>query len=369
MARFLHFEFYQTFLRDVAWPFSLSARQVCGFFERFQESSSTTVLASATATALATGSVVPLSLSSSAALHQLLSGLVDIGTELWAVEGIPHDFLCPITLERMSDPVVAADGHTYERSAIEEWIASGHTTSPFDTSNNRALVSKLLVPSLGLKARLDQWVEGVDLTTFLEFYLLDVIFHPLYRSSLTKELLADVVQILAGRVLHKASAGAGDSKTRQSVTASLLPCGNAIAGVLKELFLLQAASQEQEGGGGEYTLHLSELSVTIDTCLEQELCAAMSEKQYIDTPISVAYVNVRQEHFLAVASSSSSSVSTPPSPLISFPVDEAVLRQGVDYSGAAGAGGGGGTIILGRSGKHAMPDDRSGGSAVYTCGQ
>ena len=28
---------------------------------------------------------------------------------------------CPITHEIMEDPVVAYDGHTYERSAIEEW--------------------------------------------------------------------------------------------------------------------------------------------------------------------------------------------------------------------------------------------------------
>jgi hypothetical protein len=31
----------------------------------------------------------------------------------------PHDFICPVTQLRMADPVVASDGHTYERSAIE----------------------------------------------------------------------------------------------------------------------------------------------------------------------------------------------------------------------------------------------------------
>ena len=34
-----------------------------------------------------------------------------------------HDsLLCPITLELFRDPVVAEDGHTYEREAIVEWI-------------------------------------------------------------------------------------------------------------------------------------------------------------------------------------------------------------------------------------------------------
>lgn len=31
------------------------------------------------------------------------------------------EFLCPITFELMIDPVIASDGHTYERSAIEKW--------------------------------------------------------------------------------------------------------------------------------------------------------------------------------------------------------------------------------------------------------
>ena len=34
----------------------------------------------------------------------------------------PDDFICPITLEQLKDPVVAADGLTYEREALQEWI-------------------------------------------------------------------------------------------------------------------------------------------------------------------------------------------------------------------------------------------------------
>ena len=42
---------------------------------------------------------------------------------------IPHEYLCPITIMPMNDPVIASDGQTYERSAITEWLSS-HTTSP-----------------------------------------------------------------------------------------------------------------------------------------------------------------------------------------------------------------------------------------------
>lgn len=35
---------------------------------------------------------------------------------------------CPITLARMTDPVCASDGHTYERAAIEAWLKTSHTS-------------------------------------------------------------------------------------------------------------------------------------------------------------------------------------------------------------------------------------------------
>ena len=37
---------------------------------------------------------------------------------------------CPITLAPLIDPVVASDGHTYERCAIEAWFRAGHKISP-----------------------------------------------------------------------------------------------------------------------------------------------------------------------------------------------------------------------------------------------
>jgi hypothetical protein len=34
----------------------------------------------------------------------------------------PEELSCPITFKLMTDPVVAEDGQTYQRHAIEEWI-------------------------------------------------------------------------------------------------------------------------------------------------------------------------------------------------------------------------------------------------------
>jgi hypothetical protein len=41
-----------------------------------------------------------------------------------------HELICPITLEIFRNPVLAQDGHAYEREAIIRWIQQ-HGTSPF----------------------------------------------------------------------------------------------------------------------------------------------------------------------------------------------------------------------------------------------
>lgn len=38
---------------------------------------------------------------------------------------VAEDYICPITQTMYIDPVVAADGHTYEKSAIQKWFDSG----------------------------------------------------------------------------------------------------------------------------------------------------------------------------------------------------------------------------------------------------
>jgi hypothetical protein len=62
-------------------------------------------------------------------------------------------FKCPITTERMSDPVIATDGHSYEREAIERWIATRKLLGVLATSPKTGLVlkSELLVPNHALR--------------------------------------------------------------------------------------------------------------------------------------------------------------------------------------------------------------------------
>ncbi|XP_071788780.1 WD repeat, SAM and U-box domain-containing protein 1-like [Asterias amurensis] len=62
-------------------------------------------------------------------------------------DGIPDEYLCPITRELMKDPVIAADGYSYERSSIEAWVR-GNKTSPM---TNSPLVHANLTPNRSLK--------------------------------------------------------------------------------------------------------------------------------------------------------------------------------------------------------------------------
>eukprot|EP00727_Mastigamoeba_balamuthi_P010592 m51a1_g6155 hypothetical protein (461) ;mRNA; f:312170-314668 len=51
------------------------------------------------------------------------------GAEQAAGPAVPQEYVCPITLRVMENPVVAPDGHIYEASAIGQWM-QGHSTSP-----------------------------------------------------------------------------------------------------------------------------------------------------------------------------------------------------------------------------------------------
>ncbi len=69
-----------------------------------------------------------------------------------ALKDPPSEFLCPITLEVMVNPVVLADGFTYEREAIEDWMAR-NTYSPM----TGARVSNLMIPNTVLRVMINEW--------------------------------------------------------------------------------------------------------------------------------------------------------------------------------------------------------------------
>jgi hypothetical protein len=67
--------------------------------------------------------------------------------------------MCPISHALMRDPVVAADGHTYKRIEIQEWIRlkEDSVKSPM---TNASLEHTMLPPNHALKANIDEAVEN-----------------------------------------------------------------------------------------------------------------------------------------------------------------------------------------------------------------
>ncbi|XP_039145199.1 U-box domain-containing protein 15 [Dioscorea cayenensis subsp. rotundata] len=69
---------------------------------------------------------------------------------------IPNEFLCPISLEIMTDPVIVATGQTYDRSSIQKWLDSGHCTCP---KTRQALTHQSLAPNHALANLISQWCK------------------------------------------------------------------------------------------------------------------------------------------------------------------------------------------------------------------
>lgn len=65
----------------------------------------------------------------------------------------PDTFVCPILGTLMADPVVAADGHTYERSAISEWYKS----SDMSPLTGLPVESRALIPNHALRKTIDEY--------------------------------------------------------------------------------------------------------------------------------------------------------------------------------------------------------------------
>jgi hypothetical protein len=68
--------------------------------------------------------------------------------------GMRHHLLCPISLQPMQDPVTAPTGITYDRRAIERWLAAGHATCPV-TGQPLALAD--LTPNHTLRRLIQSW--------------------------------------------------------------------------------------------------------------------------------------------------------------------------------------------------------------------
>ena len=73
----------------------------------------------------------------------------------------PEEFVCPITFDEMQDPVVASDGHTYERSAILAVLRDGKKKGGAMSPLTREPLSATVYPNRALKRRMQGYEEDM----------------------------------------------------------------------------------------------------------------------------------------------------------------------------------------------------------------
>ena len=69
----------------------------------------------------------------------------------------PKEYKCPISMELMDDPVVCSDGHTYNRTSIEELFRLRKYISPI----TREKLNKIMTPNITLRKVINDYIENI----------------------------------------------------------------------------------------------------------------------------------------------------------------------------------------------------------------
>src|SRR3990167_10966745 len=125
---------------------------------RGMSATSTSATSTPSVTSAATSSLFVPATSTTTATAATTATTI-ITSTIAASTSTPDDFLCPITREVMENPVVAADGFSYEKAAIEQWIQAFHLRQPTSPMTNLPLLNVSLIPNHTLRSAILQWSE------------------------------------------------------------------------------------------------------------------------------------------------------------------------------------------------------------------
>lgn len=73
----------------------------------------------------------------------------------------PEEFICPLSKELMRDPVIVANGQTYDRPFIQKWLKSGNRTCP---RTQQVLTHTILTPNQLIREMIQQWCKNHGIT-------------------------------------------------------------------------------------------------------------------------------------------------------------------------------------------------------------
>ncbi|CAE8617334.1 unnamed protein product [Polarella glacialis] len=172
----------------------------------------------------------------------------------------PTSFCCPITQHLMLDPVAAADGQVYERSAIEEWFrrCSGPLRSPL---TNLPLPTVLLAPNRALQRAIEEYLHGRP---------------ELVRKELDRASVAEAVRLWAEEL----------QSAKIDSNQALLMARAALAELRQPLAKLREAlaAGEQAAAEFENKLCAAEAAVGVETTAAVRNFAAPSAAQTSASP-------------------------------------------------------------------------------------
>ncbi|CAI5977761.1 unnamed protein product [Closterium sp. NIES-65] len=74
---------------------------------------------------------------------------------------VPEEFLCPLSLEIMRDPVIIASGQTYDRAYIERWFSEGRSSCP---KTRQCIEHTNFCPNFALRSMIADWCAANDVS-------------------------------------------------------------------------------------------------------------------------------------------------------------------------------------------------------------
>lgn len=125
-----------------------------------QESTTSTITA-ATRAAAAAISPASSSMAPRCTPHASSVGIsVDLEDEDLLLQDAPNAFVCPISLQLMTRAVVAGDGYSYQREALDTWILRNRRErKPLRSPMTNAPMAPFYIPSFTLRSMVSDYVN------------------------------------------------------------------------------------------------------------------------------------------------------------------------------------------------------------------
>ncbi|BBN06635.1 hypothetical protein MPTK1_3g22750 [Marchantia polymorpha subsp. ruderalis] len=113
---------------------------------------------------------------------------------------IPSDFLCPISLELMSDPVMLSTGHTYDRKSIEKWFSTGKKMCPQSWVE---VSPEELIPNLSLRDCILDWQMNMEVPKKkLKYPTSPTLLTDMHVRLLLEDIMVETDNLQTLKALH-----------------------------------------------------------------------------------------------------------------------------------------------------------------------